>query len=62
MTQNTLNTLWVIESHINGKYLPVSVEVSRDSARALQRTMKSSGAIRVKSRIRKYAQDSSSRG
>ena len=54
--------VWIIESCVDGKYYqPVAMEYSRDQARYTQKQMKTI-CNAVKSRIRKYTQDPSSRG
>ena len=54
--------IWIIESRIDGNdYQPVAMEYSRDQARYTQKQMKMI-CKSVKSRIRKYTQDPSSRG
>ena len=53
--------IWTIEQKIDGQYLPVTVAHSRDNARALQRYLKTTKAI-SSSRIRRYHQDTTSRG
>jgi len=59
--------VWIIESCVDGKYYqPVAMEYSRDQARATQQRIKGQQKVlwgnAVKSRIRKYTQDPTSRG
>lgn len=56
------NYFWGVEALINQSYTLLQGDPTRDGARALQRYLKATKSIAVPSRIRRYSQDSNSRG